>query len=59
MKTAVDVFRKRGATATDPAGPSAFSGAILSNVTDPNGLRIELAELGPNSLQRKAMESWK
>lgn len=59
MKTAVDMFRKRGATATDPAGPSAFSGAILSNVTDPNGLRIELAELGPNSLQRKAMESWK
>jgi catechol 2,3-dioxygenase-like lactoylglutathione lyase family enzyme len=59
MKTAVDAFRKRGATASDPSGPSAFSGAILSNVTDPHGLRIELAELGPNSLQRKAMDSWK
>jgi hypothetical protein len=40
-------------------GPSAFSDAILANVTDPNGLRIELSELGPNSLQRKAMDSWK
>jgi len=24
-----------------------------------DGLRIELAEMGPESLQRKAMESWK
>jgi lactoylglutathione lyase len=59
MKTAVEAFRKRGAMASDPTGPSAFSGAILANVTDPNGLRIELSELGPNSLQRKAMDSWK
>ena len=29
------------------------------NVTDVNGLRIELAELGPESLQRKASEAWK
>jgi len=58
-KTAVEAFRQRGATATDPRGPSAFSGAILANVTDLNGLGIELAELGPNSLQRKAMDGWK
>ncbi len=59
MKNAVTMFRQRGATATDPTPPSAFSGAILANVTDLNGVRIELAELVPNSLQRKAMESWK
>jgi len=59
MKAAVAMFRQRGATATDPGPPSGFSGAILANVTDLNGLRIELAELGPNSLQRKAMDSWK
>jgi catechol 2,3-dioxygenase-like lactoylglutathione lyase family enzyme len=59
IRAAVAMFRQRGATATDPAGPSAFSKAILANVTDPSGLRIELAELGPDSLQRKAMESWK
>jgi hypothetical protein len=50
---------KRGAMATDPGAPSAFSHAILANVTDLNGLRIELAEMGPESLQRKAMDSWK
>ena len=59
IKAAVAMFRQRGATASDPTGPSAFSKAMLANVTDPNGLRIELAELGPDSLQRKAMESWK
>jgi catechol 2,3-dioxygenase-like lactoylglutathione lyase family enzyme len=58
-RAAVEMFRSRGATVTDPTGPSAFSGAILANVTDVNGIRIELAELGPDSLQRKAMESWK
>jgi catechol 2,3-dioxygenase-like lactoylglutathione lyase family enzyme len=58
-KAAVAMFRQRGATATDPGGPSAFSKAILANVTDLNGLRVELAELTPDSLQRKAMESWK
>jgi catechol 2,3-dioxygenase-like lactoylglutathione lyase family enzyme len=59
MKTAVAAFRARGATVADPGPPSGFSKAILSNVTDLNGLRIELAELTPDSLQRKAAESWK
>jgi catechol 2,3-dioxygenase-like lactoylglutathione lyase family enzyme len=59
IKAAVATFRQHGATASDPTGPSAFSKAMLANVTDLNGLRIELAELGPDSLQRKASESWK
>jgi catechol 2,3-dioxygenase-like lactoylglutathione lyase family enzyme len=59
MPEAVAFFRKNGATASDPGAPSGFSKAILSNVTDPNGVRIELAELTPDSLQRKAMDSWK
>jgi catechol 2,3-dioxygenase-like lactoylglutathione lyase family enzyme len=59
IKNTVAFFKQRGAAATDPGAPSAFSHAILANVTDLNGLRIELAELGPESLQRKAMESWK
>ena len=33
--------------------------AILSNITDPNGVRIELAELPPESLHRQAMDRWK
>jgi len=59
MKSAVERFRANGATVSDPTGPSAFSGAVLANVTVPDGPRIELAELGPNSLQRKAADNWK
>jgi len=59
IKSTVATFKQRGATATEPGAPSAFSHAILANVTDLNGLRIELAEMGPESLQRKAMDSWK
>ena len=33
--------------------------APLTNLTDPNGVRIELVELTPESLQRKAVESYK
>jgi catechol 2,3-dioxygenase-like lactoylglutathione lyase family enzyme len=59
IEKAVAFFKQRGATATEPGAPSAFSKARLANVTDLNGLRIELAELGPESLQRKASDSWK
>ena len=59
INAAVAFFKQRGAMATEPGAPSAFSKARLANVTDLNGLRIELAELGPESLQRKASESWK
>ena len=59
IRTTVSTLKQRGAMATDPGAPSAFSHAILANVTDLNGLRIELAEMGPESLQRKAMDSWK
>jgi catechol 2,3-dioxygenase-like lactoylglutathione lyase family enzyme len=59
IKSAVAFFKEHGAMATEPGPPSGFSHAILANVTDLNGLRIELAELGPDSLQRKASDSWK
>ena len=59
IEQAVAFFRKNGATSSDPTGPSAFSRARLANVTAPGGIRVELSELGPESLQRKAMESWK
>src|SRR6266850_39066 len=59
IEEAVKMFRAGGATASDPGAPSAFSHARLANVTDLNGVRIELAELTPDSLQRKAIDSWK
>jgi len=59
IKATVAAFKQRGATATEPGAPSGFSHAILANVTDLNALRIELAELPADSLQRKASDSWK
>ncbi len=59
MKDAVATFRSRGAMVTDPNGPSAFTGGILANVTDVNGVRIELSEQPPDGKLRKAAESWK
>jgi catechol 2,3-dioxygenase-like lactoylglutathione lyase family enzyme len=59
MKSAVAAFRQRGATVSDPTPPSAFTGGILANVTDPNGVRIELSEQPPEGKLRKAAESWK
>ena len=59
INATVAFFKAHGAMATEPGAPSAFSKARLANVTDLNGLRIELAELGPESLQRKASEAWK
>jgi catechol 2,3-dioxygenase-like lactoylglutathione lyase family enzyme len=58
MRSAVARFRGNGVTVTEP-NVSGNSKAILANVTDLNGFRIELSELTPDSLQRKAIDSWK
>jgi len=59
IKSTVSFFKQHGVMATEPGPPSGFSHAVLANATDLNGVRIELAELGPDSLQRKAIDSWK
>ncbi len=33
--------------------------SMIANVTGTDGVRIELSELSPDSLQRKAIDSWK
>jgi catechol 2,3-dioxygenase-like lactoylglutathione lyase family enzyme len=57
MAAAMAMFRQRGAA----VGETTVSGtkAILSNIVDPNGVRMELAELPPESLHRQAMERWR
>jgi catechol 2,3-dioxygenase-like lactoylglutathione lyase family enzyme len=57
MAAATAMFKQRGAD----VGPTTLSGtkAILSNIADPNGIRMELAELPPESLHRQAMERWR
>src|SRR6266704_212155 len=57
MSAATAMFKQRGANVSETrVSPTK---AILSNITDPNGVRIELAELPPESLHRQAMERWK
>jgi hypothetical protein len=51
------MFKQRGANVSEiRVSPTK---AILSNVTDPNGVRMELLELPPESLHRQAMDRWK
>jgi len=57
-KATVARLRRVGVTVGDMT-PSAHSGALLTDTTDPEGIRTELLELGPASLQRKAMTAWK
>ena len=54
---AVARFRKNGVTVSDINVSD--TKAILANITDPYMGRIELAELTPESLHFKAIQSWK
>jgi catechol 2,3-dioxygenase-like lactoylglutathione lyase family enzyme len=54
---AVARFRKSGVMVTDTN--TSDTKAILANITDPYMGRIELAELTPDSLHQKAIQSWK
>jgi catechol 2,3-dioxygenase-like lactoylglutathione lyase family enzyme len=54
---AVAMFRKSGVTVSDTN--ISDTKAILANITDPYMGRIELAELTPDSLHQKAIQSWK
>lgn len=49
-------LREQGLQVEDPRLGRA--NAPLTNVFGPDGLRIELLELGPQSLHRKAMDAW-
>jgi catechol 2,3-dioxygenase-like lactoylglutathione lyase family enzyme len=57
MGQAAAMFRQRGANVGEIR--TSATKAVLSNITDPNGIRIELAELPADSLHRKAMDRWK
>lgn len=57
MPEVAAMFKQRGANVSEIR--TSPTKAVLSNITDPNGIRIELAELPPESLHRQAMERWK
>lgn len=53
----VSALKKKGLTVEDVH--SGGTKALISNVLDPNGVRMELLSYPPESLQRKAMDGWK
>jgi catechol 2,3-dioxygenase-like lactoylglutathione lyase family enzyme len=55
---AVTQLRQAGATVPDVRSGGA-TGSRLTNVMDPNGIRLELVEQPSGSMMRKAMESWR
>ena len=57
IRATIVSLKQRGVTVEEPRVSSTKS--MIANVTGPGGVRIELSELGPESLQRKAMDSWK
>ncbi len=56
MAAVTEMFKQRGADVSEIRASS--TNAILSNVVDLNGIRMELAELPPESLHWQAMERW-
>jgi catechol 2,3-dioxygenase-like lactoylglutathione lyase family enzyme len=58
IKSTIAQLRGAGAHVEDMrvSGPTK---ALLSNVLDPSGIRAELIELTPDSLHKKAEDSWK
>jgi catechol 2,3-dioxygenase-like lactoylglutathione lyase family enzyme len=56
MKPVVEMFKQRGVDVSDiRVSPTK---AVLSNITAPNMLRIELAELVPESQHYQAIQKW-
>jgi catechol 2,3-dioxygenase-like lactoylglutathione lyase family enzyme len=50
-------LRRTGAQIADPR-LATNTNATLTNVTGPDGVRIEFLQLNPDSLQRRAITSW-
>jgi len=57
MDAAIGMFRQRGAEAADSRGSS--TNAVLSNISDPDGVRMELLELPPESEHALATARWR
>lgn len=56
MNGTVAALRQRGVTVTDPR--SVGNQWTVANVSAPGGVRIELTELGPESVPMKATAGW-
>ncbi len=57
MNATIAMLRSRGVQVGDPRTGSTKTS--ITNAVDPNGVRLEILDFLPDSLPRKAMESWK
>jgi catechol 2,3-dioxygenase-like lactoylglutathione lyase family enzyme len=57
IEATVARLKKNGVEVTNPR--SSGTGAKLANVSAPDGVTIELLELGPETAHKKAMQAWK
>jgi len=57
LSAAVTTLRERGVKVDDPR--TGATKTSITNVMDPNGVRLELLDFLEGSLPRKAMEDWK
>jgi catechol 2,3-dioxygenase-like lactoylglutathione lyase family enzyme len=57
LNATVAALRQRGVKVDDPR--TGANKTSITNVTDPDGIRLELLDFLPDSLPRKAMDAWK
>ena len=57
IRKTVAILRERGVKMEDPRAGG--TKAAITNMFDPDGIRLELLEYPDESLQRKAIDSWK
>jgi catechol 2,3-dioxygenase-like lactoylglutathione lyase family enzyme len=57
LSATIAALRQRGVKVDDPRTGSTKTS--ITNVMDPNGVRLELLDFLPDSLPRKAMDAWK
>ena len=57
IRATIATLKQRGVTVEDAR--TGRTKSVIANATDPDGVHIELSELGPESLQRKSMDAWK
>lgn len=57
VKAAAAALQQRGVKIGDPRPGRTI--ALITNTTDPYGVRMELSELGPESMLGKAVAGWK
>ena len=57
VETSIANLRAHGLTIADPT--VGVSKSRVGRVTDPDGVQVEVMQMGPDSMQRQAIDAWK